>query len=120
MRTTVAIIASLGMLYALAAGAAYAERRPGPLPPAGGGVSSDAHRSGPGGYGVYKSRRARQDYRDTTQNGGRNRPYEYRSYGDSDLTGEDRSPGACRQYADRAVSTRNRNWWTRYRACLSD
>ncbi len=40
-------------------------------------------------------------------------PYDYRYYSDTD-----RSPGSCRRYAQRAIATRNSNWWTRYRACL--
>jgi hypothetical protein len=102
-------------LIAFAGNAAGADRRPGALAPSAGprgGVSSDAHRGGPGGYGVYKSRRARQEYRNDLRSGSSKRPYEYRYYSDTD-----RSPGSCRRYADRAIETRNRNWWMRYRAC---
>jgi hypothetical protein len=44
---------------------------------------------------------------------GQKQPYDYRYYSDTD-----RSPGSCRRYAQRAIATKNSNWWTRYRACL--
>jgi hypothetical protein len=75
--------------------------------------SSDAHRAGSSGaYGGLKSRnptvRAPNDTRDANK-----QPYYYRYYNDTD-----RSPGSCRRFAQRAIATKNRNWWTRYRACL--
>jgi hypothetical protein len=39
-------------------------------------------------------------------------PYDYRYYGDTD-----RGNVGCRWMAQRAIATRNSNWWNRYRAC---
>jgi len=81
----------------------------------GAGVSSNAHRSDPSGaYGGLKSRvaplRSKGDVRDNANK----QPYYYRYYSDTD-----RSPGSCRRFAQRAIVTKNANWWTRYRACLN-
>jgi len=88
------------------------------------GVASDAHRADPqGAYGGLKSSRplvrppnkpsvpmrGAGDVRDQ----GKKAPYNYRYYSDTD-----RSPASCRRYAQRAIATNNRNWWTRYRACV--
>jgi len=101
-----ALVLILGASFA--AGAAPPDRRPGVTQP----YASDAHRSGPGGtYGGLKSNppRGAGDARDI----GKKPPYNYRYYSDTD-----RSPGSCRRYAQRAIATKNSNWWTRYRACL--
>ena len=80
-------------------------------------LASDAHRAGPGGaYGTIKSKRpASPPMRNyvSPREGSRKEPYDYRYYSDTD-----RSPGSCRRYAQRAIATKNSNWWTRYRACL--
>jgi hypothetical protein len=83
-------------------------------PPSQQPLASDAHRAGPGGtYGGLKYNsppmRGAGDVRDQ----GSKQPYYYRYYSDTD-----RSPGSCRRYAQRAIATKNSNWWTRYRACL--
>ena len=39
-------------------------------------------------------------------------PYDYRYYGDTD-----RGNVGCHWMAQRAIATRNANWWNRYRAC---
>jgi hypothetical protein len=91
----------------VASAATAADRRPGALP-----YASSAHRAGPGGYGGLKGRapmRSAGDVRDKDKK----QPYYYRYYSDTD-----RSPRACRRYANRAIGTKNANWWTRYRACL--
>jgi hypothetical protein len=84
--------------------------------------ASDAHRPGAGGYGVKKSRtptirtpgiQTPGIKRPDTSGGARREPYDYRYYSD-----RDRSPSSCRRYAQRAIATKNSNWWTRYRACL--
>ncbi|MDH4982676.1 hypothetical protein [Hyphomicrobium sp. D-2] len=84
--------------------------------------ASDAHRPGAGGYGVMKSRtptirspgiQTPGIKRPDTSGGARREPYDYRYYSD-----RDRSPSSCRRYAQRAIATKNSNWWTRYRACL--
>jgi hypothetical protein len=86
------------------------EYRPGPLPKA-----SDAHRAGPGGaYGGLKSRKAPMRGAGDVRDNANKQPYYYRYYNDTD-----RSPRSCRRYASRAIATKNRNWWTRYRACLN-
>jgi len=95
---------------AAVADAAMPDRRPAVAKP----YSSDAHRAGPGGaYGGLKNNpppmRGAGDVRDR----GSKAPYYYRYYSD-----DDRSPGSCRQYAQRAITSKNDNWWTRYRACL--
>lgn len=102
-----AVSVAFGLLLgsSLAASAASPSRQP---------LASDAHRAGPGGtYGglKYNSRpmRGAGDVRDH----GNKQPYYYRYYSDTD-----RSPGSCRRYAQRAIATKNSNWWTRYRACL--
>lgn len=75
--------------------------------------ASDAHRGGTGGsYGSARKgapMRGAGDVRDRAKK----EPYDYRYYSDTD-----RSPGSCRRYAQRAIATRNSNWWTRYTACL--
>ncbi len=73
--------------------------------------ASDAHRGAGGAYGGLKSRGPSNvpAMRDRTGK----EPYDYRYYSDTD-----RSPGSCRRYAQRAIATKNSNWWTRYTACL--
>lgn len=112
MRVASVLLLSLWACAALAATPAAAlEYRPGPLPKA-----SDAHRAGPGGgYGGLKSPRAPMRGAGDVRDNAKKQPYYYRYYSDTD-----RSPGSCRRYASRAIATRNANWWTRYRACLSD
>jgi hypothetical protein len=39
-------------------------------------------------------------------------PYDYRYYGDAD-----RGSAGCHWMAERAIATKNSNWWNRYRAC---
>jgi hypothetical protein len=96
----------------LAASAAPYER-PGSLSTA--GVASDAHRSDrSGAYGGLKSRRAPLRGAGDVRDNDNKQPYYYRYYNDTD-----RSPASCRRYASRAIATKNRNWWTRYRACLN-
>jgi hypothetical protein len=75
--------------------------------------ASDAHRAGPGGYGGLKSRSVPFKSGVEMRGGARKEPYYYRYYSD-----QDRSPGSCRRYAQRAIATKNSNWWTRYSACL--
>ena len=85
--------------------------------------ASDAHRPGAGGgYGGLKSRtpairspgiQTPGIKRPDTSGGARREPYDYRYYSD-----RDRSPSSCRRYAQRAIATKNSNWWTRYRACM--
>jgi len=78
------------------------------------GVSSNAHRpDARGAYGGLKSNRPPLRGAGDARDIGKKQPYYYRYYSDSD-----RSPGSCRRYAQRAIATRNSNWWTRYRACL--
>ena len=97
---------------ALAASAATYQR-PGALSTA--GVSSDAHRSDrSGAYGGLKSQRAPLRGAGDVRDNDKKQPYYYRYYSDTD-----RSTGSCRRYASRAIATKNRNWWTRYRACLN-
>jgi hypothetical protein len=83
-------------------------------PPSRQPFASDAHRAGPGGtYGSLKyNRQPMRGAGDVRDQGGK-QPYYYRYYSDTD-----RSPGSCRRYAQRAITTKNSNWWTRYRACL--
>jgi len=98
-------------LVPLAALAAPNER-PGAL--ARPGVTSDAHRGDrSGAYGGLKSRRAPLRGAGDVRDSENKQPYYYRYYSDTD-----RSPGSCRRFASRAIATKNRNWWTRYRACL--
>jgi hypothetical protein len=76
--------------------------------------ASDAHRAGPGGaYGGLKSHSAPYRAPSIARDRASKEPYDYRYYSDTD-----RSPGSCRRYAQRAIATKNSNWWTRYRACL--
>lgn len=76
--------------------------------------ASDAHRAGPGGtYGSMKYAPAPLRGAGDVRDNARKQPYDYRYYSDTD-----RSPGSCRRYAQRAIATKNSNWWTRYRACL--
>ena len=74
--------------------------------------ASDAHRGAGGAYGGLKSRGARSNVPAMRDRAGKE-PYDYRYYSDTD-----RSPGSCRRYAQRAIATKNSNWWTRYTACL--
>lgn len=77
--------------------------------------ASDAHRAGPGGaYGSMKYARPPMRGAGDVRDSARKQPYYYRYYSDTD-----RSPGSCRRYAQRAIATKNSNWWTRYRACLN-
>jgi hypothetical protein len=81
----------------------------------GAGVSSNAHRSDPSGaYGGLKSRRPPLRSKGDVRDNDNKQPYYYRYYSDTD-----RSPGSCRRFASRAIATKNKNWWTRYRACLN-
>ena len=96
-----AIAASIAML----AGAVYAA-------PANRPYASDAHRGLGGAYGTMKRIPQPRDL--APKRGERREPYPYRYYSDTD-----RSPSSCRRYAQRAIATRNANWWTRYRACLN-
>ncbi len=94
-------------IWVLPASAASPSRQP---------LASDAHRAGPGGtYGTMKSARPAPPMRNYggARDRGQKQPYDYRYYSDTD-----RSPGSCRRYAQRAIATKNSNWWTRYRACL--
>ena len=75
--------------------------------------ASDAHRGLGGAYGTMKGR-APQPRDLAPKRGDLREPYPYRYYSDTD-----RSPGSCRRYAQRAIATKNANWWTRYRACLN-
>jgi hypothetical protein len=74
--------------------------------------ASDAHRGAGGAYGGLKSRGAPSKV-PAMRNRADKEPYDYRYYSDTD-----RSPGSCRRYAQRAIATKNSNWWTRYSACL--
>ena len=74
--------------------------------------ASDAHRGAGGAYGGLKSRNA-PSRAPAVRNRAGKEPYDYRYYSDTD-----RSPGSCRRYAQRAIATKNSNWWTRYSACL--
>jgi hypothetical protein len=106
---------SLGVWVAASAPAASAApyERPGALSTA--GVSSNAHRSDrSGAYGGLKSQRAPLRGAGDVRDNANKQPYYYRYYNDTD-----RSPRSCRRYASRAIATKNRNWWTRYRACLN-
>jgi len=96
-----AIAASIAML----AGAVYAA-------PANRPYASDAHRGLGGAYGTMKRIPQPRDL--APKRGERREPYPYRYYSDTD-----RSPSSCRRYAQRAIATKNANWWTRYRACLN-
>ncbi|HET6320701.1 MAG TPA: hypothetical protein VFF87_01495 [Hyphomicrobium sp.] len=98
---SMAIAASIAML----AGAVYAA-------PANRPYASDAHRGLGGAYGTMKRIPQPRDL--APKRGERREPYPYRYYSDTD-----RSPSSCRRYAQRAIATRNANWWTRYRACLN-
>lgn len=99
-------VLTLGLWVAANALAAHAA-------PANRPYASDAHRAGPGGtYGGLKSRSAPLPGGEVRERAGK-QPYYYRYYSDTD-----RSPGSCRRYAQRAIATKNSNWWTRYRACL--
>ncbi len=73
--------------------------------------ASDAHRGAGGAYGGLKSR-GPSNVPAMRDRAGKE-PYDYRYYSDTD-----RSPGSCRRYAQRAIATKNSNWWTRYTACL--
>ncbi|MTD93831.1 hypothetical protein GIW81_05725 [Hyphomicrobium sp. xq] len=73
--------------------------------------ASDAHRGVGGAYGGLKSRGPSKVPAMRDRAG--KEPYDYRYYSDTD-----RSPGSCRRYAQRAIATKNSNWWTRYTACL--
>jgi hypothetical protein len=73
--------------------------------------ASDAHRGAGGAYGGLKSRGPSKAPAMRDRAG--KEPYDYRYYSDTD-----RSPGSCRRYAQRAIATKNSNWWTRYSACL--
>ena len=73
--------------------------------------ASDAHRGTGGAYGGLKSRGPSKVPAMRDRAG--KEPYDYRYYSDTD-----RSPGSCRRYAQRAIATKNSNWWTRYSACL--
>lgn len=85
----------------------------GATPPSRQPLASDAHRAGPGGtYGGLKNNAPPRPSVGSRNNAGK-QPYYYRYYSDTD-----RSPGSCRRYAQRAIETKNNNWWTRYRACL--
>lgn len=75
--------------------------------------SSDAHRGAGGAYGTLKGRSPQMRNQGTGRSE-RKEPYPYRYYSDTD-----RSPSSCRRYAQRAIATKNANWWTRYRACLN-
>jgi hypothetical protein len=72
--------------------------------------ASDAHRGAGGAYGGLKSRGPKVP---AMRDRAGKEPYDYRYYSDTD-----RSPGSCRRYAQRAIATKNSNWWTRYSACL--
>lgn len=98
---SMAIAASIAML----AGAVYAA-------PANRPYASDAHRGLGGAYGTMKRIPQPRDL--APKRGERREPYPYRYYSDTD-----RSPSSCRRYAQRAIATKNANWWTRYRACLN-
>jgi len=98
---SMAIAASIAML----AGAVYAA-------PANRPYASDAHRGLGGAYGTMKRIPQPRDL--APKRGERREPYSYRYYSDTD-----RSPSSCRRYAQRAIATKNANWWTRYRACLN-
>jgi hypothetical protein len=74
--------------------------------------ASDAHRGAGGAYGGLKSRNPSSKVPAMRDRAGKE-PYDYRFYSDTD-----RSPGSCRRYAQRAIATKNSNWWTRYSACL--
>jgi hypothetical protein len=74
--------------------------------------ASDAHRGAGGAYGGLKSRNPTSNVPAMRDRAGKE-PYDYRYYSDTD-----RSPGSCRRYAQRAIATKNSNWWTRYSACL--
>ena len=71
--------------------------------------ASDAHRGAGGAYGGLKSRGPSKV--PATRDRAGKEPYDYRYYSDTD-----RSPGSCRRYAQRAIATKNSNWWTRYSA----
>jgi len=73
--------------------------------------ASDAHRGAGGTYGGLKSR-GPSNVPAMRDRAGKE-PYDYRYYSDTD-----RSPGSCRRYAQRAIATKNSNWWTRFTACL--
>ena len=73
--------------------------------------ASDAHRGAGGAYGGLKSRGPSKVPAMRDRAG--KEPYDYRYYSDTD-----RSPGSCRRHAQRAIATKNSNWWTRYTACL--
>lgn len=103
MPRTLSLAVCLLIATVAGAGAASPSRQP---------LASDAHRAGPGGtYGGLKHN-APRSAGDVRDNAGK-QPYYYRYYSDTD-----RSPGSCRRYAQRAIATKNSNWWTRYRACL--
>jgi hypothetical protein len=75
--------------------------------------SSNAHRSdGAGNYGAYKGRSPSPRPAPRIEPRGLKEPYPYRYYSDSN-----RSISGCRWLAQRAIETKNRNWWARYRAC---
>jgi hypothetical protein len=104
------VLVWLAGLATVALAAPY--ERPGALPST--GAASNAHRSdGRGGYGSYKGRRPPMRGAGDVRDNDSKQPYYYRYYSDTD-----RSPGSCRRYANRAIGTKNKNWWTRYRACL--
>ena len=74
--------------------------------------ASDAHRGAGGAYGGLKSRSLPSNV-PALRSRAAKEPYNYRYYSDTD-----RSPGSCRRFAQRAIATKNTNWWTRYTACL--
>jgi hypothetical protein len=107
-----ACLLALGVCLLPFAASAASYERPGALPSS--GVSSNAHRADRNGaYGGLKSRRPPMRGAGDVRDNASKQPYDYRYYSDTD-----RSPGSCRRYAQRAIATKNSNWWTRYRACL--
>lgn len=108
-RVTLALCLWLGLM-AVGRAAPYEPPGAGPRP----GVASDAHRGDArGAYGGLKSRRPPLRGAGDVRDSDKKQPYYYRYYSDTD-----RSPGSCRRYASRAITTKNKNWWARYRACL--
>lgn len=112
--TWLGCVLSLGAVALIQPRASYgaSHERPGALVRS--GVASDAHRSDrSGAYGGLKSRRTPLRGAGDVRDSENKQPYYYRYYSDTD-----RSPGSCRRFASRAIATKNRNWWIRYRACL--
>lgn len=105
-----AFFIALCLSLAVSDAAHAAGRQPGVLQP----QASDAHRAGPNGaYGGLKYNRVPMRGAGDVRDNANKQPYYYRYYSDTD-----RSPRSCRRYAQRAIDTKNSNWWTRYRACL--